>query len=200
LVAKRIVLRQYIKMMNDNDPNGPDQRRPRPQEASLAAPPGGRLPAYAILDNIRSVWNVGSIFRTADSVALGGLYLCGMTATPPRPDIEKTALGATRSVPWDYWSDSVAAARHLKDQGLPLIALEQTERSVSWDSFDFPFPHCFIVGHEVNGVNEELLDLVDHVVEIPMAGVKHSLNVAVSFGVLAFEIRRRYLQALRADG
>lgn len=187
-------------MMNDNDPNGPDQRRPRPQEASLAAPPGGRLPAYAILDNIRSVWNVGSIFRTADSVALGGLYLCGMTATPPRPDIEKTALGATRSVPWDYWSDSVAAARHLKDQGLPLIALEQTERSVSWDSFDFPFPHCFIVGHEVNGVNEELLDLVDHVVEIPMAGVKHSLNVAVSFGVLAFEIRRRYLQALRADG
>ena len=200
MVAKRIVLRQYIKMMNDNDPNGPDQRRPRPQEASLAAPPGGRLPAYAILDNIRSVWNVGSIFRTADSVALGGLYLCGMTATPPRPDIEKTALGATRSVPWDYWSDSVAAARHLKDQGLPLIALEQTERSVSWDSFDFPFPHCFIVGHEVNGVNEELLDLVDHVVEIPMAGVKHSLNVAVSFGVLAFEIRRRYLQALRADG
>lgn len=187
-------------MMTDNHATDPDQRRPRPQEASLAAPPGGRLPSYAILDNIRSVWNVGSIFRTADAVALGGLYLCGMTATPPRPDIEKTALGATRSVPWDYWSDSVAAARHLKDQGLPLVALEQTERSASWDSFDFPFPHCFIVGHEVNGVNEELLDLVDHVVEIPMAGVKHSLNVAVSFGVLAFEIRRRYLQAMRADG
>ena len=187
-------------MMIDNDSTTPDHRLPRPAEAALSASLGDRLPVFAILDNIRSVWNVGSIFRTADSVALGGLYLCGMTATPPRPDIEKTALGATKSVPWDYWSDSVAAARHLKDQGLPLIALEQTERSVSWDSFDFPFPHCFIVGHEVNGVDEELLDLVDHVVEIPMAGVKHSLNVAVSFGVLAFEIRRRYLQTSRNNG
>ncbi len=187
-------------MMHDNDSTTPDHRLPRPTEAAFSASLGDRLPVFAILDNIRSVWNVGSIFRTADSVALGGLYLCGMTATPPRPDIEKTALGATKSVPWDYWSDSVAAARHLKDQGLPLIALEQTERSVSWDSFDFPFPHCFIVGHEVNGVDEELLDLVDHVVEIPMAGVKHSLNVAVSFGVLAFEIRRRYLQTSRNNG
>ena len=187
-------------MMTDNDSTTPDHPLPRPADAAFPASPGDRLPAFAILDNIRSVWNVGSIFRTADSVALGGLYLCGMTATPPRPDIEKTALGATKSVPWDYWSDSVAAARYLKDQGLPLIALEQTERSVSWDSFDFPFPHCFVVGHEVNGVNKELLDLVDHVVEIPMAGVKHSLNVAVSFGVLAFEIRRRYLQTSRING
>jgi len=187
-------------MMTDHDPTACDHLLPRPGEAVLPASDSRRLPAYAILDNIRSVWNVGSMFRTADAVALGGLYLCGMTATPPRPDIEKTALGATKSVPWDYWSDSVAAARHLKDRGLPLIALEQTERSVSWDTFAFPFPHCFIVGHEVNGVNEELLDLVDHVVEIPMAGVKHSLNVAVSFGVLAFEIRRRYLQAYRVDG
>jgi tRNA G18 (ribose-2'-O)-methylase SpoU len=199
-VAKRIVLSQYIKMINGDDPTLPDHRLPRPTEAVVSAASGGRLPAFAILDNIRSVWNVGSIFRTADSVALGGLYLCGMTATPPRPDIEKTALGATQSVPWDYWSDSVAAARHLKEQGLPLVALEQTDRSVSWDSFAFPFPHCFIVGHEVNGVNKELLDLVDHVVEIPMAGVKHSLNVAVSFGVMAFEIRRRYLQEHHSNG
>ncbi len=158
------------------------------------------MPVYALLDNVRSVWNVGSMFRTADSVALGGLYLCGMTATPPRPDIEKTALGATQSVPWDYWSDSVAAARHVQDQGIPLVALEQTGRSLSWDTFVFPFPHCFIVGHEVRGVREELLDLADHVVEIPMAGIKHSLNVAVSFGVLAFEIRRRYLQLNPVDG
>jgi len=157
------------------------------------------MPVYALLDNVRSVWNVGSMFRTADSVALSGLYLCGMTATPPRPDIEKTALGATKSVPWDYWSDSVAAARHLRDLGIPLVALEQTDRSRSWDTFTFPFPHCFIVGHEVRGVGEELLDLTDHVVEIPMAGIKHSLNVAVSFGVLAFEIRRRYLQSIRLD-
>jgi tRNA G18 (ribose-2'-O)-methylase SpoU len=186
-------------MKNGNDTIVPTRLRPRPGETD-PADPAGRLPAYAILDNIRSVWNVGSIFRTADSVALGGLYLCGMTATPPRPDIEKTALGATQSVPWDYWRDSVAAARHLKELGLPLIALEQAADAVSWDSFDFPFPHCFIVGHEIHGVNKELLDLVDQVVEIPMAGVKHSLNVAVSFGVLAFEIRRRYLQSNRAEG
>ncbi len=162
--------------------------------------PGQRMPVYALLDNVRSVWNVGSMFRTADSVALSGLYLCGMTATPPRPDIEKTALGATKSVPWDYWSDSVEAARHLQSQGIPLVALEQTDRSQSWDTFAFPFPHCFIVGHEVQGVREELLDLADHVVEIPMAGIKNSLNVAVSFGVLAFEIRRRYLQSNPVDG
>lgn len=179
LVAKRIVLPQYIKMMTDNGP---------------------RMPVYALLDNVRSVWNVGSMFRTADSVALGGLYLCGMTATPPRPDIEKTALGATKTVPWDYWSDAAAAAAHLKEQGIPLVALEQTDRSQSWDSITYPFPHCFIVGHEVHGVSEQLLDLADQVVEIPMAGVKHSLNVAVSFGVLAFEIRRRYLQANPGDG
>jgi tRNA G18 (ribose-2'-O)-methylase SpoU len=158
-------------------------------------PGEGRMPVYAILDNIRSVWNVGSMFRTADAVGLGGLYLCGMTATPPRPDIEKTALGATLTVPWDYWPDAAAAARHVKSQGLPLVALERTEAAVPWDEFAFPLPHCFIVGHEVRGVGRELLDLADHVVEIPMAGTKHSLNVAVSFGVLAFEIRRRWLAA-----
>ncbi len=150
----------------------------------------GRMPSYALLDNIRSVWNVGSIFRTSDAVALGGLFLTGMTATPPRKDIEKVALGATETVPWDYWQNSIEAAESIKDRGIPLIALEQTDSSEPWDSFDFPFPHCFIVGHEVNGVRSEILSLADNVVEIPMAGVKHSLNVAVSFGVLAFQVRR----------
>ncbi len=202
LVAKRIVLLQYIKMMIHPDPptaSGGDPL-PRTGDPVLSFAPGPRMPVFALLDNIRSVWNVGSMFRTADSVALGGLYLCGMTATPPRPDIEKTALGATKTVPWDYWGDAAAAAAHLKNQGLPLIALEQTGRSQSWESITYPFPHCFIVGHEVQGVSEQLLDLADQVVEIPMAGVKHSLNVAVSFGVLAFEIRRRYLQDNPGDG
>ena len=181
-------------MMQDKDatpePSGP----PRPAISLPESGPQDRMPVYAILDNIRSVWTVGSMFRTADAVALGGLYLCGMTATPPRPDIEKTALGATRSVPWDYWRKSTDAALHLKDRGLPLIALEQTEKATDWSECSFPFPHCFIVGHEVRGVGEEILDLADQVVEIPMAGMKQSLNVAVSFGVLAFEIRRRYLR------
>ncbi|MCP4292296.1 MAG: RNA methyltransferase [bacterium] len=154
----------------------------------------GLMPSFALLDNIRSVWNVGSMFRTADAAGLGGLYLTGMTATPPRKDIEKTALGATLSVPWDYWKDSASAARNIKDQGISLVALEQTEKSVNWQDFEFPFPHCFIVGHEVSGVKSEILDLVDHSVEIPMAGVKHSLNVAVSFGILAYRIRQCWLE------
>ncbi len=153
----------------------------------------GRMPSYALLDNIRSVWNVGSMFRTADAVALGGLCLCGMTATPPRPDIEKTALGATLSVPWNYWQDSLDAVREFKTRGLAVVALEQSPRAMDWEDFACPFPHVFVVGHEVQGVRTEILDLADHVVEIPMAGSKHSLNVAVSFGVLAFAIRRQWL-------
>jgi tRNA G18 (ribose-2'-O)-methylase SpoU len=152
-----------------------------------------RMQSFALLDNIRSVWNVGSIFRTADAVGLGGLFLTGMTATPPRKDIEKTALGATLTVPWDYWQDSLAAARRIKEQGIALVALEQTSRSVDWQEFQFPFPHCFVVGHEVSGVRQEILDLADHVVEIPMAGTKQSLNVAVSFGILAYQVRRCWL-------
>ncbi len=115
-----------------------------------------------------------------------------MTATPPRPDIEKTALGATMSVPWDYWSESITAARRIKETGLPIVALEQTEQAKPWDQFVYPFPHCFVVGHEVRGVQPEILDMADHVVEIPMVGIKHSLNVAVSFGVLVYAIRRKW--------
>lgn len=150
------------------------------------------MPVYALLDNIRSAWNVGSMFRTADAAGLGGLYLCGMTATPPRPDLEKTALGATGNVPWDYWRDSLDAARHIADSGVALIALEQTEKSRDWEEFEYPFPHCFVVGHEVGGVRSEILDMADAVVEIPMAGVKQSLNVAVSFGILAYAVRKNW--------
>ncbi len=156
--------------------------------------PGGRLPAYALLDNVRSVWNVGSMFRTADAVALGGLYLGGMTATPPRPDMEKTALGATRTVPWDYWRDPAEAVRRIRSAGLPVVALEQAPDAVDWLEFEYRFPLCFVVGHEVHGVGAQVLELADARVQIPMAGAKHSLNVAVSFGLLAFELRRRWLR------
>lgn len=157
--------------------------------------PDGRLPLYGMLDNVRSVWNVGSMFRTADAAGLGGLYLTGMTATPPRKDMEKTALGATLTVPWDYWKDSAEAATEIRRRGLPLIVLEQTDRSVDWETFDFPFPHCFVVGHEVKGVRPEIIEQADHVVEIPMFGAKQSLNVAVSFGILAYQIRRCWLES-----
>ena len=164
-----------------------------PDNPPSAVPPG-RMPVYALLDNVRSVWNVGSMFRTADAVALAGMYLTGMTATPPRADMEKTALGATRSVPWDYWRDPAAACRRLRTDGVRVVVLEQTGRSVDWERADWSFPLCFVVGHEVQGVGPEILDLADEIVEIPMAGVKQSLNVAVSFGVLVYEIRRRWLQ------
>ncbi len=160
----------------------------------LPNPAAGLLPVFGLLDNVRSAWNVGSMFRTADAAGLGGLYLAGMTATPPRPDLEKTALGATRSVPWDYWRDPVAAVRHVQAAGLQVVALEQTDRAVDWLEDDYAFPLCFVVGHEVDGVGPGVLALADKVVEIPMAGAKDSLNVAVSFGLLAFELRRRWLR------
>lgn len=151
------------------------------------------MPAYALLDNIRSAWNVGSMFRSADAAALAGLYLTGMTCTPPRPDLEKTALGATLTVPWDYWRDPVAAARAVRDQGRALIVVEQVPRARDWREFTFPFPCCFVVGHEVAGVKPGIVELADHAVQIPMAGLKKSLNVAVCFGLLAFAIRSAWL-------
>ena len=155
-------------------------------------PPADRLAAYGLLDNVRSAWNVGSMFRTADAAGLAGLYLCGLTATPPRPDLEKTALGATQTVPWDYWPDAAACARALRAAGLPLVVLEQAPGAVGWEQAELPFPHCFVVGHEVRGVAPELVAQADLVVEIPMFGAKHSLNVAVSFGLLAYEARRQW--------
>ncbi len=192
-VAKHFALEQYINTMDPNPPQTPLG----PANALTAE--NGRMPAYALLDNIRSAWNVGSMFRTADAVALGGLCLCGMSATPPRPDLEKTSLGATLSVPWNYQQDSLRAARDFQARGLAVIALEQTPTATAWENFVCPFPHVFVVGHEVQGVRPEILAIADQVVEIPMAGSKHSLNVAVSFGVLAFAIRRQWL-ARAADG
>jgi len=151
-------------------------------------------PVFGLLDSIRSVWNVGAMFRTADAVHLAGLFLSGMTATPPRADMEKTALGATLTVPWDYWENPTEAVRQLRNRGVAIVVLEQTPDAVPYHEYEYEFPLCFVVGHEVQGVSPELVKLADAVVEIPMAGVKKSLNVAVSFGVLAFEIRQQWLR------
>jgi tRNA G18 (ribose-2'-O)-methylase SpoU len=156
-----------------------------------------RLPVYALLDRIRGVGNVGSIFRTADAAGLAGLYLTGYTATPPRPDMEKTALGATETVPWSHWIDPLAAVEHLRERDVRIVALEQTGDALSLDALDDVWPTCFILGNEVDGVAPALLARVDASVEIPMSGLKKSLNVAVSFGVLAFELRRRWAAAGR---
>jgi tRNA G18 (ribose-2'-O)-methylase SpoU len=152
-----------------------------------AATPPPRI--YALLDGIRSAWNVGSMFRTADAAGLAGLYLCGVTPTPPRPDLEKTALGASLTVPWTYWDDSAAAVRHLQDQGVHVVALELTPTARPYDRLAYRSPVCFVVGHELRGVRPEVLALADDTVAIPMWGIKHSLNVAVSFGIMAYGVR-----------
>ncbi|MBT3316808.1 TrmH family RNA methyltransferase [bacterium] len=151
-----------------------------------------RMPVFALLDNIRSAWNIGAMFRTADASALSGIYLSGMCATPPRPDIEKTALGATEMVPWSYSKDPVEIINSLKDEGIAIVALEQVEGAKQYVDFEYPFPCCFVVGNEVEGVSAEVAKQADYAVEIPMSGAKQSLNVAVSFGVMAFEIRRQW--------
>jgi tRNA G18 (ribose-2'-O)-methylase SpoU len=160
---------------------------------TTSARPSAPIPpltgVYALLDGIRSAWNVGSMFRTADAAGLAGLYLCGVTPTPPRPDLEKTALGASLTVPWTYWDDSVAAVRDLQARGVQVVALELTAGAKPYDRFAYHLPVCFVVGHEIRGVRPEVLAAVDAAVAIPMWGLKHSLNVAVSFGIMAYGVR-----------
>jgi len=151
-----------------------------------------RCPIYALLDNVRSAWNVGSMFRTADAAGLAGLYLSGITATPPRPDLEKTALGAQRTVPWDYWPRTEDALAHLRRQGVLLVALECAEDAVTMEQAASRFPLCFVVGNEVAGLDDGVRTLCDHTAMIPMHGRKESLNVAVSFGLMAYASRRRW--------
>jgi tRNA G18 (ribose-2'-O)-methylase SpoU len=142
----------------------------------------------ALLENIRSLYNVGAMFRTADGALLQKLYLCGYTGYPPRREIDKTSLGSVESVPWEYDPDPCSAARRLKAEGYHLCALEHTDASVPFDAAVSSFPLCFVVGNEVEGVSGELLSMCDSAVEIPMHGVKQSLNVAVAFGIIAYHL------------
>lgn len=156
-----------------------------------AAPVQGP-PIEALLDNIRSVFNVGAMFRTADGAGLRHLYLCGMTSTPHHPRLAKTALGAEHAVPWTRHLNAVDIARQLKAQGARLWALESGPHSQSL--FDVapcrqPTPLVLIVGNERAGVDPQLLSLCDLLLHIPMAGVKESLNVAIAFGVAAYALR-----------
>ena len=148
-----------------------------------------RCPVYGLLDNIRSAWNVGAMFRTADAAGLSGLYLCGMTATPPRPDVEKTALGASATVPWDYWGDTVNAVHAIRRRGIQVVALELDPQAAGHDTYPYRFPLCFVVGHEVDGIRPDVLAACEATVAIPMHGDKKSLNVAVSFGIMAYAAR-----------
>ncbi len=151
-----------------------------------------RHPVAAVLEDVRSLYNVGSCFRTADAMLLSKLILTGYTPTPPRKEISKTALGATESVPWLAIPDPVEAVAALQEEGYLVYALEITDRSVEIDRLGtIDAPVAFVAGNEIAGVGERTLARCDGALEIPMFGVKHSLNVAVAFGIAAWELVRR---------
>jgi tRNA G18 (ribose-2'-O)-methylase SpoU len=160
-------------------------RRKTIEEAKSAE----RTPIYGFLENVRSLYNVGSIFRTSDAALLSGLYLTGFTPYPPRPEISKTALGAVESVPWSYHKKPMDAVEEIKAKGIKFIVLEQTKESIPiWELTPDIFPACIAVGNEVGGITKDVVEAADIAVEIPMLGVKHSLNVAVAYGVAVYRL------------
>jgi len=156
-----------------------------------------RLPFCAVLNDIRSLYNVGSIFRTADGAGVGKLWLCGITGHPPDTQITKTALGAEKEVPWEYRRDAREVLRELKSQGYRIVFLEQLAESIPYQDYHPVDPVCLVVGNEVAGVSDGLVSLCDETIEIDMAGLKNSLNVSVAFGVVAYHFRN-CLKATRA--
>ncbi len=151
-----------------------------------------RTPVIFVCENIRSLYNVGSIFRTSDGICLEKIYLCGITGYPPRKEIDKVALGAAESVPWEHYKDISDVIRILKQKNIRIIALEHTNNSKPFQEFEFEFPVAVILGHEYEGITQETLEMCDDSVEIPMLGIKHSLNVATACGVLGYELLRQW--------
>lgn len=152
-----------------------------------------KLPVYVILNSIRSNYNVGSIFRTSDGAMIEKLYLCGYTPYPPKREILKTALGSTESVSWEYVKDPKEIITKLKKKNVKIVSLELTDSSKQYykiNSNDFPI--CLLIGNEITGVSQELIDLCDYSIEIPQYGIKQSLNVAVAYGIAIFELRKIY--------
>jgi len=152
-----------------------------------------KMPVVIVLDDVRSAYNVGSIFRTADAFRVSGIYICGISARPPHKDISKTALGATESVEWKYFQDVQEAVLTLKDEGYKVFAIEQVDESISLEKFqpEKDAKLSLIFGHEVFGVKEGLFPLIDGCLEIPQFGTKHSFNVAISTGIVLWELSKK---------
>jgi tRNA G18 (ribose-2'-O)-methylase SpoU len=148
-----------------------------------------KFPVVVVLDNVRSMHNVGSVFRTADGFAVEHIYLCGITAQPPHREIEKTALGATQSISWTYCTYVTDAVRALRSEGYYIIAIEQAENSVMLQNFSVERgkKYALILGNEVNGVTQEVMNNIDACIEIPQFGTKHSFNVVVSAGIVLWD-------------
>ncbi len=148
-----------------------------------------KLPVAVVLDSVRSMHNIGSIFRTADGFAVEQICLCGITAQPPHREIEKTALGATQSVNWIYYVDAVQAVKKLRADGYVIIAIEQAENSTMLNEFapGKNEKYALVFGNEVNGVSDEVMKLIDTCIEIPQFGTKHSFNIVVSAGIVLWD-------------
>ena len=153
-----------------------------------------RFPFYCLVENVRSLYNVGSIFRTSDALRLKKLYLTGYTGHPPKKEIDKTALGAVDSVPWSYHPDPMQAVEELKKKGIPLAALEHTTMSKTYTEIRHKFPFCLMLGNEIDGLSENLIAQADYAVEIPMHGLKQSLNVSVAYGIVMYHILNHYIK------
>jgi len=148
-----------------------------------------KTPIIIVLDNVRSLNNVGSVFRTADAFLVEAIYLCGITGTPPNKDIQKTALGSTETVWWKHYPNTVDAVNELKQNGYKVLAIEQAESAIMLNDFKPANEKLAIVfGNEVKGVQQEVMDASDGVLEIPQVGTKHSLNIAVSAGIVVWDL------------
>jgi len=150
-----------------------------------------KLSLVLVLDNVRSMNNIGSVFRTADAFLLEAIYLCGVTAQPPHREIQKTALGATETVNWKHFETTIDAVNSLKAEGYKVYAVEQADQSIMLDKFTPAEGKIALVfGNEVNGVDQAVIDICDACVEIPQFGTKHSLNISVSVGIVVWEVAK----------
>jgi len=152
-----------------------------------------KTPLIVVLDNIRSLNNIGSVFRTSDAFLIEKIYLCGITAKPPHKDIHKTALGATDSVEWEYVEDTLTLIKELQKQNIKTIAIEQADKSIMLQNFTLEkeTKYAIIMGNEVKGVQQEVVSLADYVIEIPQYGTKHSLNISVTTGIVLWDLFKK---------
>jgi tRNA G18 (ribose-2'-O)-methylase SpoU len=164
-------------------------KRLSPEDFKKAA----KIPLVVVLDNVRSLHNVGSVFRTSDAFLLEAVYLCGITATPPHAEIHKTALGAENAVAWKYFGNTLDAVKELQQRGYDIIAVEQAAKSIAADQLPAGNKkRAILFGNEVKGIDQEVMNQCDWCIEIPQFGTKHSLNVSVAAGIIIWELFKSY--------
>lgn len=157
-----------------------------------------KLPLTVVLDDVRSLYNVGSVFRSSDAFRVDAVYLCGITATPPHPEIHKTALGGEDSVAWRYFNTATEAVQSLHDEGVTVYSIEQVEGSTKLQNLhlDTDKRYAVVLGNEVKGVHQEVVDMSDGCLEIPQFGTKHSLNVSVTAGMVIWEVAKQFIDKI----